>query len=145
MNNSLYRYRSVDKRTLEGLVKNEFYFTSPEDFNDPFDCKNLFSFKDSKDSDFRQFLRGQLKYENPHLSPKEITTKVKAIISSGIYRNKQTQEEQLKRWGKILDEESNKLGIVCLSKKHNDILMWSHYSNKHRGICLKFDKETLES
>jgi Protein of unknown function (DUF2971) len=31
-----------------------------------------------------------------------------------------------------------KLGMFCLSAKSDDILMWSHYSSSHQGICLGF-------
>jgi len=31
-----------------------------------------------------------------------------------------------------------KLGVSCFSTKNNSILMWSHYANKHQGICLEF-------
>ena len=30
-------------------------------------------------------------------------------------------------------------GVFCVSAKHDDILMWSHYADHHRGICLEFD------
>src|SRR6185437_6477137 len=33
----------------------------------------------------------------------------------------------------------SKLGILCLSAKCNDLLMWSHYANGHRGLCLEFE------
>lgn len=32
-----------------------------------------------------------------------------------------------------------KLGILCLCERNDDILMWSHYADKHRGACLMFD------
>lgn len=30
-------------------------------------------------------------------------------------------------------------GVYCLSEKNNDILMWSHYSDGHKGLCIEFD------
>ncbi len=29
-------------------------------------------------------------------------------------------------------------GIFCTSKKCNDILMWSHYADSHKGMCIGF-------
>ena len=29
--------------------------------------------------------------------------------------------------------------ISCLSKNNKNILMWSHYANKHQGICIKYN------
>ncbi len=30
-------------------------------------------------------------------------------------------------------------GILCFSKNWNNPVLWSHYADKHRGICLGFD------
>ena len=32
-----------------------------------------------------------------------------------------------------------KLSVTCFSRSWNNILMWSHYGDKHKGICLGFD------
>lgn len=34
-------------------------------------------------------------------------------------------------------------GIYSLSKKANSVLMWSHYANNHKGICIGFDLTEL--
>lgn len=31
------------------------------------------------------------------------------------------------------------LGVTCFSKLENNLLMWTHYSDSHQGVCLKFD------
>ena len=40
-------------------------------------------------------------------------------------------------------EERNKInlyerGVCCFSEKKDDILMWSHYADGHKGFCLEF-------
>lgn len=30
-------------------------------------------------------------------------------------------------------------GVICLSEKNDDLLMWAHYGDSHRGICLEFE------
>jgi len=30
-------------------------------------------------------------------------------------------------------------GLLCFSRSWNNILMWSHYGDRHKGICLGFD------
>ncbi|MBD5781545.1 DUF2971 domain-containing protein [Pelagicoccus sp. NFK12] len=35
-------------------------------------------------------------------------------------------------------------GILCLSKKNENILMWSHYADSHRGLCIGFTEDLLE-
>jgi len=36
-------------------------------------------------------------------------------------------------------ESAEKYSALCFSRSWNNILMWSHYAEKHRGICLGFD------
>lgn len=31
------------------------------------------------------------------------------------------------------------LRVFCVSTKRDDILMWSHYADSHKGVCLEFD------
>ncbi|MFH0790404.1 MAG: DUF2971 domain-containing protein [Candidatus Omnitrophota bacterium] len=32
----------------------------------------------------------------------------------------------------------DKMGVFCMTEKKDNILMWSHYADGHRGICLEF-------
>ena len=145
MSNFLYRYRTVDDYALDGIEKNEFYFASPSSFNDPFDCKTLFTLKDNSIKDWCLLFDKHLLLFEPQLSPEERRIKVEEKIQIENYKSPDVRKEQLRIWEKILEKESNKLGIVCLSKTPKDILMWSHYSDKHRGFCLKFDKKIIEN
>lgn len=36
-------------------------------------------------------------------------------------------------------------GVLCFSQKWKDILQWSHYGERHKGICLGFDVSSFES
>jgi len=38
-------------------------------------------------------------------------------------------------------EHFNTYGVICFSEKPDEILMWSHYSDNHKGICLEFTAE----
>jgi Protein of unknown function (DUF2971) len=33
----------------------------------------------------------------------------------------------------------NAIGICCFSETYDNILMWAHYADGHRGFCLEFD------
>ncbi len=39
--------------------------------------------------------------------------------------------------------ELKKYRISCFSKTATETLMWAHYSDKHSGICLMYDKDIL--
>lgn len=40
---------------------------------------------------------------------------------------------------KVKEARNNAL-ISCFSKRWDSILMWSHYGDKHKGICIEFDR-----
>ena len=53
-----------------------------------------------------------------------------------VYSSHRPSQEVLKRTSeKIADVH----GALCFSRSWNNILMWSHYADKHKGICLGFD------
>lgn len=37
------------------------------------------------------------------------------------------------------DSQNIKTGLLCFSKNWTDPMLWSHYADKHKGICLGFD------
>lgn len=51
------------------------------------------------------------------------------------------QKEQMQRelFRKIKREYVNKYGVLCFSQNFESPLMWAHYADSHRGVCLGFD------
>ena len=41
-----------------------------------------------------------------------------------------------------LAELRREINVCCFSEKNDDILMWSHYADKHRGFCREFDNNS---
>lgn len=39
---------------------------------------------------------------------------------------------------KIRDRVGSKGGVICMSKNWSEPLLWGHYADKHKGICLSF-------
>ena len=39
---------------------------------------------------------------------------------------------------------SSSIRTTCLSTDYKNILMWSHYANKHNGICIEYDLKSAE-
>jgi hypothetical protein len=136
----LYRYRGVSyEHSFHELTTGELYFPSPKDFNDPFDCHNLFSFDGATDSHWKNFFKIVFEVNEPNSTALEMDEKIDKIIRSGRTRDKETLDGLWEEWDCTLGGHNNEYGIVCLSKKPNDILMWSHYAEKHKGYCLKFN------
>ena len=151
----LYRYlkfnsgrKTLDwenKRLERIFTHNELYFGPPSKFNDPFDCKTLFTCEGSGSAEFRKFFEGKLKHDFPKLSAEKRRQKVNTLIRKGFYRNTKWRKKQIGIFQRITEAEGEKLGILCLSEKRDDILMWSHYANGHTGFCLEFDREGFVS
>lgn len=151
----LYRYlrfRRVDekledwenKRLERIFTHNELYFSSPTHFNDPFDCKMDFTFEDSDDNDYRKWFEGKIKNDAPNLSEGEIKQKVDDLLKEGFHKTDEWRMYHRKMFSQLFEEEAALLGVLCLSEKPDDILMWSHYADGHTGFCLEFDKAGLK-
>jgi hypothetical protein len=48
-------------------------------------------------------------------------------------------------WNKELSEKLSNRRVLCLAASHNTLLMWSHYCNSHKGVCLEFEALTDET
>lgn len=42
-------------------------------------------------------------------------------------------------------ESINDLGVICYSSNQYNLLLWAHYADNHRGMCLVFEVESKES
>lgn len=128
----LYKYRSL--ANLEGdRVRDTFensavYFPSPNEFNDPFDCK-IELLLNGDEERWKNFIGKRLKTDRPNLSPADRLVEIHRIIRSGSYKNLDPS---------ISTRAAKRAGVYCLSAVNDDILMWSHYANAHRGICIGF-------
>ena len=113
---SVYKY--IDVQGGEKLIENKtFKFSKPKDFNDPFDLYD----------DLIDF--------NNHAvnAPAGYTRKEKRKVKNASLKKNTLL---LKQSWKL---QKNTYGITCFSKTYKDILMWSHYADKHSGICIGFE------
>ena len=121
----VYKYVSFES-AVKILENNTLKFSKPKDFNDPFDCKSeieiyggineiaayLSSFKKQREENSIQ-QRAYLLSVNPQFKYRVLVVPILEAIED--------------------------MNICCFSEIENNILMWTHYSNNHTGICLKFD------
>ena len=79
------------------------------------------------------------------LKQKNILDKLQKI--SKITGRTFVEEEKLTEFQIALEQASieanrhinDNFAITCFSKKSDEILMWSHYANKHTGFCVEYD------
>ncbi len=120
--NIIYCYHTINEHSLEALTVNSLWFSSPDRFNDPFDCKVY-----------------------PGKTPCDyIVEKAKDSSFDGSFM-RETFADQLQNGNvdellqKAIDLTMQKTGIKCFTPFCDNILMWSHYGDSHQGFCLEFD------
>lgn len=122
----VYKYRSINENTENIFLKTQLWFSKPSDFNDPFDCQIVVQANNSEDE-----IANFLQQNAPTMSNKDI--KIYSRYWSG----------NLSEWSdmvnKTIKAQINKSGICCFAGSGDNILMWSHYGDSHKGICIKFD------
>jgi hypothetical protein len=134
----LYKYRSLSgcsSQFVERLLLNsELYFPRPKEFNDPFDCCPASSFNSTQD-ELAAYIDGLYRRQMPHLSRAERRRQVSITCKNLLCKCKDERDQIVKL---VIEEHVNSAGVLSLSAKHDNILMWSHYADSHRGVCFRF-------
>ncbi len=120
----LYTFFAFNEWTQNIFQKNQIYFQSPDCFNDPFDTKPVYIYEGTEE---QRILRVMSVFDKE--AAKDLVSKgkdIKHILIEGI----QSAERCRKQYG-----------IFCMTetKIEQNLLMWSHYSDSHKGFCLGFD------
>jgi len=133
----LYKYRSIDKNTLKILGNHELYFAKLSEFNDPWEGKpnlvvngNQRSINCYCKSLVKKYLADSPEFSR--ISPQERIALGQQLLNR-LRRNPQ-QHFQDSLWRII-----SNYGILSLSENPDHPLMWSHYADSHKGICIEFD------
>lgn len=151
---SFFKYRNLSERTLETLHNSYLWLAEISSLNDPFECSIQFdndeclrAFYASEDfrNNFRhwtgeklndQEIRRLTTSKNPH-------AEYLAVFREKGMEIKVTGDEQLKkiqkRWNEIVKEQNQNLRICSFSITKNSLLLWSHYSQEHKGIAIEYN------
>jgi hypothetical protein len=127
-----YKYRAINKYSLETIENDTVYFSPYTDFNDPFEFSTPFP------NLAKMYKRASTELDKLHEN---------RILDTPDYLNlKNICQNIIKNGNPDLDithskirEKLKKVGIYSLSKVNDEILMWSHYADNHRGFCMGFN------
>jgi len=135
MNRKLHRYQKIDANFLDSLKYNYLWFSNPEDFNDPFDCKMYFDFENTPEEieAFGREINERPENARLKLDKSQLRMRVKELISNPEIFYKGDFDQNI--------DEVKKIGVCCFSESDSKLLMWSHYGDKHQGACLTFDAD----
>ncbi len=108
-----FRFQKLHKHVLSSIADSTLHFASPATLNDPYDCQ----------------------------------IDLPAALGRAVSKSKGRREALLKQileMDFIARAQSDILnfGVCCFSLNLENGLMWSHYADSHRGICLYYDFST---
>lgn len=136
---NLFKYRSLGneidlERLRKTLEVGEVHWSSPIDFNDPFDCAPAFTFP--KGEKLKELSLRLYQKHNPKASRNDRRQFARYATEGN---TKGYQQEFVRKIGSLMEQSS----VYSLSANPTDILMWAHYANSHKGVCLRFHAEPL--
>lgn len=148
---SLFRYGAFDDKGYwkDLILHNKLHISTPYSFNDPFDCELSFTkdallIPESKAATIK-YLKKKFRIMEYDINRIKLSTDLWKDIETVVnhYGAKVDQEKaDIASILNDLDDRFKKhIGIICLSRRPDSILMWSHYANYHTGFCIEFNTE----
>jgi len=151
---SFYKYRALSERTIDILEKNYIWLAEIASLNDPFECSIQFDNNEClrKYYGSKDFQDLYVKITGKKLLDAEIMllTKsrrpyedyIKICTGKNIPLNLSPEQQLSKvqdRWSEIVSETNRQLRICSFSLNNDSLLLWSHYAQEHKGICIEYD------
>ncbi|MCG3727509.1 DUF2971 domain-containing protein [Vibrio cincinnatiensis] len=131
-------YKYMNQSTLRLLLKNKtIKFTNPLKFNDPMDSTVPDIVLDANRLNEKLISMVKEKYPNYFFKYQHKLRlylnrkKIKWVKEFGLI-----SEELLNGWSGFI----NKFRILSLTIEPDNLIMWSHYADQHRGVVVKFKK-----
>jgi Protein of unknown function (DUF2971) len=136
----LYKYRSLagsSRAFSEALIKrSEIYFAKPEELNDPFDCRPHNTMQ-STTAERKAFLTWVTKGREPALGR---AARRRRVVGYAAQFKSQLNLRGFEAVAQdAYDRNLGDTGVFSMSADPTSNLMWSHYGDSHRGICVRFD------
>jgi hypothetical protein len=111
----MFVYKYVSPRGIDILKSGRIRFTQADAFNDPFESSPRFDvLRESLERDFRAVAQ---------VSEEEI------------------QKNALSSCNQYLRRLRTQFLALCLTTERNNLLMWAHYTNEHRGFVIGLDSK----
>jgi hypothetical protein len=134
----LYKYLSLGTdeeaaRARDSIQHHRMWFSSRLAFNDPFDCRPTVDLSADADTKIRWMAK-------QYLARGTCTKHEDAIARAAHVINKTDGKdiELSKQIESQVQRHLDGIGILCLAGTASSLLMWSHYSDSHRGICIGY-------
>lgn len=118
----IYKYLPDEENRIDAIVNDKLWFSLPSTFNDVFDSDLVFDADSIVQSVISQ-LTSQVAYK-------------KLITNDSKLREYIAKERN--RFQSLVDDNRNTFGVSCFSESCSSLLMWAHYANNHKGLCVGY-------
>lgn len=144
MPHKLYKYRPFGVNSLRAITEAEVFYAKPTSFNDPLDCDPTIDMDMDRVHLERLLYRMLLRLKSDEEARQDIGYLRYMSSEYGDYKTDPDVEDYLMRMvtrdiKAELDREMGNKGVLSLSATWQNGLMWSHYADEHRGICIEYD------
>jgi hypothetical protein len=123
---TLFRYRPINKYTIEALVKNELWVARPDSFNDPYDTSFVVDTKKLIDH-----LLSKVDYDilQEYKKLRKLKTNSRRKIAESWIR--EIYSSNLENFKRIFL-------VGCFSEKIDNEVMWAHYADNATGFAIEY-------
>ncbi|WP_218619101.1 DUF2971 domain-containing protein [Vibrio algicola] len=125
----VYKYLPFSEGSKRILSDGTMKFSHYSDFNDPFDCKTAYDIEKS------------MEYVNTRPDIFSEAGRQLGLSKIGLEQTKDKMLSQMRaslETGEFHEGIIGEVGICCLTKTPDNLLMWSHYADNHKGFVIEF-------
>jgi hypothetical protein len=138
----LYKFRSWSHAGHRCNFENRVLdFPSPDRFNDPFDCDIPWAYDKMSRAERAAYLWSLRRQFEPNEDELTTAASVQVIEQQMDCDNPDRFAEYIEKY---VDVTKSQYGILSFAGTVDNILLWSHYADDHRGFCLEFDRAALD-
>ena len=134
----LYHWqRFIPDRLITTLRDRKIWCSPPGVFNDPWDCKPCYNanLQDERERERHIKWYGQItRRQCPELPEAEIAKRQQFFRDNPNHFEERTNTMSPQMWSAV----SQQYRVYCLGPDVQNTLMWAHYADSHKGICLEF-------
>lgn len=150
----IYRFRTVNERTLNALRENKLYFSTSNYYDDPFDTFiniNMKEIQNVLDS------ASQIHYTDQIISCMDymlsewlgiqINDEQRKMLSEILNKNYENPNFKIgvkEYWRNIRNEIKKDTWSVCFSEDGLNESLWLKYADQHKGFAVSYDLENKE-
>lgn len=121
--NMLYKYTGNSNQAISNIRKHGLWFNTVNSFNDPFDIYPVYKMDEEERQQAMDLFQ----------KTKDIDIQLAETFTAEELSVLERMQDR------FMPVENSKSGVTCFSEERDNIIMWSHYANSHKGICLGFD------